>query len=129
MDTVEVEEPQVPTSSGDTSQNHSESSIQQSTSGTSTSDTSTIQSPSREIQELKNSDLRASTSGPSSNINNPQSPAITSSVQPSSTSQNSSINLNQKATPGSSTSSGAVEVVEFGISKSEDKKVDTPDRR
>ena len=127
MDAVEVEEHQVPSGSGDTSHNQSESSIQQSASGTSTSDTSTIQSPSREIQESKNTELRASTSGSSSNINNTQSSVIPSVGQPSSTSQINTSNLNQKTAPGNVTTSAAD--VEFGMSKSEEKKADNPDRR
>lgn len=124
----EVEEHQPPLSSGDSSHNHSESSIQQSTSGTSTSDTSTIQSPSREIKELKTSEMRASTTGPTTNINSTQSINTTAVVQPTSSQINTS-NLNQKATSSSSMSSTAVEIVDFGSSKQEDKKADTLERR
>jgi hypothetical protein len=65
LEAAEVEEQQlsvVPLGGGDTSHNHSESSIQQPTSGTSTLNTSTLQSPSEEVKEFTNTELSAALS-------------------------------------------------------------------
>ena len=78
--------------------------------------------------ELKTSEMRASTTGPTTNINSTQSINTTAVVQPTSSQINTS-NLNQKATSSSSMSSTAVEIVDFGSSKQEDKKADTLERR
>ena len=123
LDAVEVEEHHLPLNSGDNLQTTSENSIQQSASGTSTSDTSTIQSPSREIQELKSTELRVSTSGNTS-LNSAQSSTNASTVQPSTTSLSTTNNLNHKAVSGSSTSTSA----DLGSTKSDDK-LEIPERR
>ena len=126
MDAVEVEEHHVPINSGDSFQNASDNSIQQAASGTSTSDTSTIQSPSREVQEMKNTDLRVSTTGHTPSHNSTQSTSNSFVVQPTTTSSNSN-NLNQKSIPGSSTSV-STDITDFGSTKS-DEKSENSDRR
>ena len=125
LDAAEVEEHHLPLNTGDNLQTPSENSIQQSASGTSTSDTSTIQSPSREIQELKSTEARVSNSGNTKSHNSAQSSTNTSTVQPSTTSSlSNSNNLNQKTVSGSSTSTSA----DFGSPKS-DGKLENPERR
>ena len=126
LDAVEVEEHHVPINSGDSFQNASDNSIQQAASGTSTSDTSTIQSPSREIQEMKNTELRVSTTGHTPSHNSTQSTSNSFVVQPTTTSSNSN-NLNQKSIPGSSTSV-STDITDFGSTKSDDKS-ENSDRR
>ena len=114
MDAAEVEEHHVPLNSGDSLQHQPENSLQQSASGTSTSDTSTIQSPSREIHEIK------STTG--------NTPATTNSPNIQTTTLNSSNNLNQKAIPGTSSNISGDRVEDFGTTKS-DNKSENSDRR
>ena len=127
MDAVEVEEHHVPINSGDSFQNASDNSIQQAASGTSKSDTSTIQSPSREIQEIKNTELRVSTTGHTPSHNSTQSSSNSFVVQPTTTSLSNSNNLNQKSIPGSS-NSVSTEITDFGSNKSDDKS-ENSDRR
>ena len=120
MDAAEVEEHHVPLNSGDSLQHQPENSLQQSASGTSTSDTSTIQSPSREIHEIKSTDMRVSGTG--------NTPATTNSPNIQTTTLNSSNNLNQKAIPGTSSTISGDRVEEFGTTKS-DNKSENSDRR
>ena len=113
-----MEEHQLPLSSGDNTHSQSENSAQHSTS---TSETSTIQSPSREVPELKNTEMRSSTSGTVSGVPSIQSSNVVP-ISHTPSSQITSSNLNQKKTSGNSTSTAAIEIVEFGSNKKEDKK-------
>ena len=115
---MEVEENQTTSNSGDSSHNQSERSIQQSTSGASTSDASTIQSPSQEIQQLKPSESRTS----STCIGDTQSSTVLNINPTSSASQQTnSSNINQKPSTTSS-SVATVEVTDLGPAKSDEKK-------
>ena len=121
MDAAEVEEHHVPLNSGDSLQHQPENSLQQSASGTSTSDTSTIQSPSREIHEIKSTDKRVSGTG--------NTPATTNSPNIQTTNLNSSNNLNQKAIPGTSSTISGDHTEDFGTTKKSDNKSENSDRR
>ena len=115
-----MEEHHVPLNSGDSLQNTSDNSIQQSASVTSTSDASrAIQSPSREIHEIKPQELRVSTTGPSHNTTQ----STSNPGQSTNTSLSNSNNLNQKSIPA-----GSTDLAEFGSTKSDDKS-ESSDRR
>ena len=103
---AEVEKHQLPLISEDKTHSQLENSAQHSTS---TGETSTIQSPSEEVSELKNMEIRSSTSSTVSGVTSIQSLNVVPIPHPPS-SQITSNNLNQKETSENSTSTAAIEI-------------------
>ena len=103
---AEVEKHQLPLISEDKTHSQLENSAQHSTS---TGETATIQSPSEEVSELKDMEIRSSTSSTVSGVTSIQSLNVVPIPHPPS-SQITSNNLNQKETSENSTSTAAVEI-------------------
>ena len=103
---AEVKKHQLPLISEDKTHSQLENSAQHSTS---TGETATIQSPSEEVSELKDMEIRSSTSSTVSGVTSIQSLNVVPLPHPPS-SQITSNNLNQKETSENSTSTAAVEI-------------------
>ena len=103
---AEVKKHQLPLISEDKTHSQLENSAQHSTS---TGETSTIQSPSEEVSELKNMEMRSSTSSTATGVTSIQSLNVVTISHPP-PSEITTNNLNQKETSENSTSTAAIEI-------------------